>query len=364
MSYQPHRPSELSQRRWLPSLRDLSDEQRRIINDSFEGYSFVYGPAGAGKTAIIAYRAQNLHKQGKQFVIFVYTKELVNFLQAAAAELGLPSNCIKSFYSWVWGLYAKHLGTPPQYSSEDKFDRWVDELIAYFSANPGRTPRYEYVLVDEAQDFAPNVARLIHMISKNIFVLGDGAQSLYRDVADVQKLMDIWSPVERRAYLSRNYRNPKSVAKVAAHFVTDPAVPPDVFLQMVQGHRSELKPIWYQVDSAEKQTEQLVSIINQARGQERIGILVPEREQFRVIAAQLRSRGVECHVVKNELGTTDYNTTLPMLMTIYSSKGLEFDWVIIPDLNRAVWNKACDRAEKRRLLRSGGEPLGGFCIRF
>lgn len=339
-------PAELSQRRWLPSTRDLSPEQLHIINDSFDGYSFVYGPAGAGKTALIAWRAWNLQKRGKQFMIFVYTNELFNFIQAATSELGVPDDRIQSFYSWVWRQYKDIFGSPP----ERQFDKWVDELITFFEAHPERTPRYEYVLIDEAQDFKPNVARLIHMTSKNIFVLGDGAQSLYTDVAGVQQLMDIWSPVDRRAYLTKNFRNPKTVARVAAHFLTDAALTPDTFLQMVPGHRSEMKPVWYQVESADKQTEIIASLIGQARGQQRIGILFAEREQVLTVARQLRSRGIACQVAENKRGTEYFNTTLPILMTINSAKGLEFDWVILPDLNRTVWDKAADRASKRRLF--------------
>ena len=127
--------SSASQMRWLPSLRDLSTEQAALINASFEGSSLVYGPAGAGKTVLIAYRAKSLLDKGKQFMIFVYTNELYNFIQAAASDLGIPAQRINSFYAWAWREYSRLIGDPPQ----REFDVWVDALIGALWDFPWKT---------------------------------------------------------------------------------------------------------------------------------------------------------------------------------------------------------------------------------
>lgn len=336
-----------SQRRWLPTLRDLAAEQRDIINRPLGDRTLVYGPAGSGKTMISVYLAHALKQQNKRFLLVVYTNELHNFLHAAAHDLQLPLGSVMTFHSWVWHQYHKHIGTPPK----EQFNQWAIDLLQFFECNPGLCPRYDAVLVDEAQDFTPDVSRLLQLITAKIMVVGDSAQSLYSNITDMQHLAEQWA-VKQQFQLTKNYRNPRSVAAVAAHFLTDPGLTRDQFLAMVSGRPSEMKPVWRGVLTAEEQSDYIAEVISSARGQERIGILFANKYSLQEEEARLRVRKIPLHVADKQKQTGDnvYNSTAPVLITAHSAKGLEFDWVILPDLNRATWDRHGLGLDKRRLF--------------
>ena len=307
-----------NQLRWLPSFRSLSDEQRTVINDVFEGSSFVYGPAGSGKTAIALYRAKSLIDQGKSIRIFVFTKVLSNFILAAAVDLGIPSQSIQSYYSWVWQQHNNLIGKPPNEGGDEKFSRWTDALISHFRTNPRSQPHYDYVIVDEAQDFPANVAQLIHILSSNIFIAGDSSQSLYTDLRSVSELEQRWAPLDRRYTMIRNYRNPRTVAQVAALFLDASLLSPEQFLQSVMGRPTEMKPIWYQVSSVGERTDRIVGIMQQARGGVSIGVLFRHREDLKKEADRLRRRGIQFQIA---LRGRDYhysfqNVSVPTLPSV------------------------------------------------
>jgi superfamily I DNA/RNA helicase len=288
-----------------------------------------------------------LKQQNKRFLLFVYTNELYNFLQAAAHDLKLNPDSVVTLYSWVWRQYRDNIGTPPK----DQYDQWAEALCEFFTRNPRMCPRYDVVLVDEAQDFSPAVSRLVRLLSKEIAVVGDGAQSLYESGGDQQHLAERWSAKQQHV-LAKNYRNPRSVAAVAACFLTDPGVTKDAFLAMVPGRQSEMKPVWRSVCTSEEQSDYIADVIRSTRGQERIGILFANRYSLQEEAERLRARNITFHIAEKvrQVGDNVYNSATPVLITVHSAKGLEFDWVILPDLNRGTWDRHGTGVEKRRLF--------------
>ena len=343
-----------NQLQWLPAFRDLSDEQTRAITESLEGCSLIYGPAGSGKTAVTVYRAKTLLDQGKSFQVFLFTQVLLRFISTAAKALDFPTGRVESFYKWVWQTHKELIGTPPGNGGEEKFSASVDALIQYFQAHPENKPKYEYILIDEGQDFKLNVSQLLHMLSDNIFVAGDTSQSLYVDITDWHQLSEWWK-AEQSSILIKNYRNPKTVANIAAVFLNASPIEQVQFLESVQDRPSEAKPVWYQVDSAEEQTQKIKALVDQARGATRIGILFKEWEQLEREKSRLEAQGVALQVAYSNThqrrASYDFeNTSAPILTTIHSAKGLEFDWVILPDLTTEVWDKTTNDSQQRRLF--------------
>ncbi|MBC8253278.1 MAG: ATP-binding domain-containing protein [Ardenticatenia bacterium] len=341
-----------NQLRWLPSFRNLSEEQQAVINDSFEGSSLIYGPAGSGKTAIALYRAKSLVDQGKSIKVFVFTKVLLQFILAAANDLGIPSHSVQSFYSWVWRQHSNLIGYPNDEGGDDRFSRWTDALIRHFQAYPASKPRYDYIIVDEGQDFRENVAQIIRMLSPNIFIAGDTSQSLYTDLRDMGQLAQHWAPLDRPHTLVRNYRNPKTVAKVAALFLEASPLGADQFLQTVVGRPSEMKPVWYAVGSPNERVDRIAEILSQARGSLATGILFRHREHLSQTAEMLSRRGVRFQVALsgNEYHYSFRDVSIPTLTTIHSAKGIEFDLVVLPDLDADVWDADQDQPNQRRLF--------------
>ena len=330
--------------RWLPAFRDMDYEQQAVVTDSLKsGGLLVYGPAGSGKTAIALYSGKTLSDLGKSFKVFVYTNVLMNFIKAGTSDLKLPPDCVTTLYRWARQQHELQIGYPPD-GGEEKYSLWVDNLIRYWSRNPSRTTRYDYVLVDEAQDFKDNVARLLHMISPNVLVVADPSQSLYVDTKDRTTLIQRWNPLSDHREIPSNYRNPRSVAKVAALFLDPGTGTPEEFLRRVKGRAHEGKPIWYQVANADEQADRIRDLTEEARGSVRIGILYRHQRDLEQDQIRLQRRGIR---TQTKMTGIDFNNAAPVLTTVHSAKGLEFDWVILPSLNEYSWDgNANDRKER------------------
>lgn len=340
----------MSDIRWLPTLRDLDEKQREVIYSSLnKGHHLLYGPAGCGKTSITLYCAKTLQDTQKSYLIITFTHVLKHFIRVAADDLGIPLSLVWTFYSWVRWQHYHLIGMPPS-GEIDPYSQWVDNLIRYFTENPDDIPRYDYVLVDEAQDFKPNVARLLHMLTDNVFVAGDTSQSLYGDFHNIQELVDRWRPLHKEFELVNNYRNTKTVARVASLFLDGSSLTAEEFLQRVKGRDYEMKPVWYQVSSYEEQTQKVIELIQQARGSERIGILYRKRELLYAEASRMQKQKVSFQIAISNQGFYNLHSPLPTLTTVHSAKGLEFDWVILPYLNQEIWDGHVQESQERRLF--------------
>lgn len=343
---------ETNQLRWLPSLRALSDEQRRVIEDPLTDDSLIYGPAGSGKTGVTLYRAKTLSDSGKKVRIFVYTHALKQFIHAAAQDLGLDLDRIGTFYVWARQMYQTYVGDPSSVDSKNPYSLWVDGLIDFFTRHPERIEKIDYVLVDEAQDFKPNVARLLRMVARNLFVAGDTAQAIHESFANVGEFATAWRPFKRENRLVRNYRNPKKVARLAAVFLNSSHIDRETFVESVQGQSNEYQPVWHEAASNEAQIEKIVQLIKQSRGSDSIGVLFRHNEQRKAVAAALIARGINPRVVEgaNSRGIRFEDLAVPTLISITSAKGLEFDWVILPFLTADAWPESADDPKERRMF--------------
>lgn len=340
----------LDQLRWLPAFRDMDYEQQAVVTDSLKsGGLLVYGPAGSGKTAITLYSGKTLSDLGKSFKVFVFTNVLMNFIKAGASGLRLPPDCVTTFYRWVRQQHELQIGYPPD-EGEDKFSLWVDNLIRHWGRNPSQTPRYDYVLVDEAQDFKDNVARLLHMISPNVLVVADPSQSLYVDTKDRATLIQRWNPLSGYGEIPNNYRNPRSVARVASLFLDPTTSTPADFMGRVKGRAHEGKPIWYQVTNADEQTDRICGLIEKARGSVRIGILYRHQRDLEQEQIRLQRRDARVQVALSKTSGYDFNNPAPVLTTVHSAKGLEFDCVILPSLNEYSWDGDANDRKERNLF--------------
>lgn len=338
----------IGQFRWLPSLRELDEEQLSVIHGSLnKGGCLIYGPAGCGKTSISLYCAKTLEDTKKSYIVFLYTDVLKKFILAALDDLDIPHYRVHRFYQWVHNLYMKNIGFPPNPiddSGNTNFSIWIDKLLEHFSKYKNKIPHYDYIIIDEAQDFPKNVSELLHLMSENLIVAGDSAQSIYENNPSFEIFSENWQPINTKYQLAHNYRNPKTIAKIAALFLDSDS---EQFLNSVKGREYEMKPILYLVDDENEYAERIIQVIQNSHGAERIGVLCFKKEQILSLGSIFEKKGID-HQIALRNSDCNFKEPLPTLTTIHSSKGLEFDTVILPYLDKSTWDTEFSRVEEKR----------------
>ena len=164
---------------------ELDEHQRRIATTRTEtGYRRVKGPAGSGKSLVLAARAAELARDGKRVLVCTYNITLMNYLRDLvarhardlAARQGTRPKVIRqqieffNFHYWC-RLVCIHTGHEKRYKQlwatyEDEevlkyhlaelvqriYDPSIEEEDEYVVLSDA-PPRYDAILVDEGQDY-------------------------------------------------------------------------------------------------------------------------------------------------------------------------------------------------------------------
>lgn len=159
-------------------------EQRKAAITLINGPQRIRGLAGSGKTVILAMKVAAIHLQepNKRILFTFYTKSLYNLIRAFISKFyrhfsGNEPNWqnIDVLHAWggykVDGVYFNaavenhvhpySLEQAKQHDEQDPFKFVCSELIK----NPINS-KYDYILIDEAQDLPDEFFRICYMLSK------------------------------------------------------------------------------------------------------------------------------------------------------------------------------------------------------
>ena len=241
----------------------------------------------------------------------------------------------------------------------------------------GRIPgqRYHAILVDEAQDFAASWFAVVQGMLKEspnmLFIASDAAQKLYRRSLSWRALgIDVTGG--RSRVLNRSYRNTYEILRVAYELVRDDAdlraelqsQGDDIIAPEMDAARMRRGPVplILQLADPKREMEHVVNHIHELReagfGWEEIAVLHKDNQSLRTIQGFLSSQGVPTQLVRGS--NIDLVSPDVKLLTLHSSKGLEFTAVFVPGVDRLQPRPgltgeelAQEIAEERRLLYVG-----------
>ncbi len=165
-----------------------------------------------------------LSEQFRPQVFAYYISQAKNRL-IAPADLSLDNSFFQETLQKVYEWYQEEL----QHSNALDFDDLLGLVCELFSQNPKILKKYQdrfqYVLVDEYQDtnHAQYVMlKLLVQEHRNIFVVGDDAQSIYGfRGANMQNILDFKKdyPEARIISLEQNYRSTQNILDAAAKVI-------------------------------------------------------------------------------------------------------------------------------------------------
>jgi len=222
----PDEPDEAGVDQLLPDIVKVMDMQQELLARSLgEGHRVIHGVAGSGKTLILGYRCLYLAKLlHKPILVLCFNITLAARLREMMAERGVSDKVnVYHFHDWCGEqLRTYHVDRPT--SGGQYFDRLVESVIT--AVEKGEIPAAQYgaVMIDEGHDFEPDWLKLVVSMvdpdTNSLLLLYDDAQSIYSKKSQLDfSLSSVGVQARgRTTVLKLNYRNTDEILGFAYRF--------------------------------------------------------------------------------------------------------------------------------------------------
>ena len=339
----------------MPAYEELSKEQDEVcILAPLNQPILVTGPPGTGKTVIAFYRAETIAKAGGALRVLMYNKVLNRFTSDASSNPDVNKNILtwdSWFSKWWFATFGERVPTVTSWVYD-----WDEMLRKIAEAAPAKRYRvpWGHVVIDEGQDFPAKFYLLAKILQAGcadlaeapvmISVFADENQRLFLNksstISEIKGGLCV--PRERCYKLTRNWRNTREIANFASHFYCGLATgKPDV----PEDRRGEL-PTIHRTDDLNGAMEQIVRYA-QLNDDIDIAVFTPSKSSQTSVFNKLTHRlqghkhlRVQQYTSEKESLWSDPSKLvfgqggLITVLCKQSCKGLEFDAVFIPELER------------------------------
>lgn len=219
--------------------------------------------------------------------------------------------------------------------------------------------KYDYVFIDEAQDLQQIQLYILRQIAREgIVVAADIGQKIYK-TSFTWKDIGLNVRGGRTKVLKDNYRSTKQIMQLASEVQKkDSIVHNDEFVPVSLPNKEGTKPTLVECNSSSEEMEFLLKIINEITSNSKgksVGVLTFTIKDMYKIGNILKKNSIDYSYLKSNTG--DAYSEGVKVSTIHSSKGLQFDVVIIPFLYKYELDNCIDEDEywdyQRRVLYVG-----------
>ncbi|MEH1852542.1 MAG: 3'-5' exonuclease [Nostoc sp.] len=312
---------------------------------------------------ILAYRCQHLSQvSNKPILVLCFNVSLAAKLRQVVQEDPHKISRIKvrHFHGWCMDLLKKY-DIPRPDSREYQGDAYVEELvqrvITALDAKLIPAGTYGAVMLDEGHDFKPEwlklIAQMVNPETNSLLILYDDAQNLYGEKRDKKfSFKSVGIQAQGRTTIFKlNYRNTAQVLGVAYEFAKEVMTPTTgdddqvVLVEPASAGRQGAVPDLIKLPSFQHEVDYLAQRVQQLHERD-----IPWNE----IAIIYRSNfmGDACGGLRLRIYNDFQQAHIPVewvnassdsrnyhpaeqsikLMTMHSSKGLEFPVVLIPGI--------------------------------
>ena len=366
----PEEPGDGSEDTLLPDIVKVMDTQQELLARSLgEGHRVIHGVAGSGKTLILGYRCLYLAKLlHKPILVLCYNITLAARLRELIEERGISDKVnVYHFHDWCGEqLRTYHVDRPA--FGEGYVDRLVDSVIT--AVGKGTIPKAQYgaVMIDEGHDFEPDwlklVVGMVDPETSSLLLLYDDAQSIYSRKSQLDfSLSSVGVQARgRTTVLKLNYRNTDEIISFAYRFARQylsdrdkdedhvPLVVPD------SAGRHGPQPAVRTFDSYEQEARYIAFVFSRLHEEQGISwsdMCVTYRSNWmgetlnEVFSAEhIPTQWLRSSNTKKQFKLSRDNVKL---MTMHSSKGLEFPVVAVSGVGYMPGDGA-DKVNEAKLL--------------
>lgn len=245
-------------------LRMITEQQEKWIFDLSRPQSYLLDVAGSGKTNVLVSRAIHLidraHKQRQtppEILLTTYNPNLqVNIEHILSGKISpdtryeryrtlyvenveaLMQHVAAAAYGYASVADYHALNDPRSGESYGKTLR--DDVRTALREEPDRFRKYDYIFIDEIQDFDDAQLDLIHRLARidNFFFVGDIGQKLYDRYHDLHRHGFVIEELDLPSSY-KMYRTPRYIGELAFRFVMADSVIHDEFKQ--RGYRENTR---------------------------------------------------------------------------------------------------------------------------
>jgi hypothetical protein len=341
-------------------LATLDEAQARLALRLGQGHQILKGPPGSGKTLVLVHRCCQLRRfqpKIKRILLVCFNIALVSYLKRLIQEKAIGTGEGGVRVCHFFELCSQVLGESIRFENEnsDYYDLVVQETLDRVEAGKSRVEPFDAILVDEGQDFDDPMLRVVLALLKpgGDFVLSlDSYQDLYMRGRS-WKSVGIQAGV-RPHTLKRVYRNTKAIFDFTQRFIgEEPRVNAQLALLPEAGAFDGTAPEVLRFrDAGElesfllddlkgcvqrgecKRSETGIIYDDKVYGSDRFSYdnrALPMRLLRSLEASGIPSTWVSQDVRSKEM--YDVTTDRVSLISIHSSKGLDFDLVYLVGLD-------------------------------
>jgi hypothetical protein len=338
----------------------LDEAQARLALRLGPGHQIIKGPPGSGKTLVLVHRCCQLRRYQpkiKRILLVCFNIALVSYLKRLIQEKAIGTGDGGVHVCHFFELCSQVLGETVRFENEnsDYYDLVAQETLDRVKAEKNRVDPFDVILVDEGQDFDDLMLKVVLALLKpgGDFVLSlDSYQDLYMRRPS-------WKSVGIKAgghihYLKRVYRNTKAIFDFTQRFIgQEPRANTQLALLSEAGafHGAAPEILKFQ-DTGKIENFVLKDLKDCVQGGEykrsETGIIYddkvygPDRFSYDNRALPMRllrsleALGIPSTWVSQDVRSKemyDVTTDRVSLISIHSSKGLDFDLVYLVGLD-------------------------------
>ncbi len=356
----------------LPDIIKILDiQQEQLARSMGEGHRVIHGVAGSGKTLILGYRCLHLSQATtKPILVLCFNVTLAARLRSFISSKGIEGQVqVYHFHDWCeQQLTTYHVDLIQ--SDKPTYERQVESVIQ--AVEKGQIPRAQYgaLLIDEGHDFEADwlrlVAQMIDPENDSLLLLYDDAQSIYKSRAGLGfSLSSVGIQAQGRTTILRlNYRNTREILHFsyafARHYLNPHSTDEDhiPLIEPEAAGNSGPTPEVRQFDQFRDEVAYTIKCLKQWHNNGvswgDIAVLSVNKWQGKELSKQLKQAGIPHLLTDSKQHKKDYDPAIDKVTvtTIHSSKGLEFQRVIIPGVGQ-MKDSDDRKLENARLLYVG-----------
>jgi len=309
----------------------------------------IKGCPGSGKTTVTIYRLIRLLNSKRRVILLIYNEMLRIAIKNTAISNGDDiSDAVKGLYKWFYAETGHYYARFENHSSPS-----ANELKSIMEQKDFKNRVYYELLVDEGQDLNQKFYKSFPHFFSRISVGADEAQKLYEHggseaiIQDILEEYDKFDENVKTFPLEYNYRNTYSTINFARQFVPNNAMANmSKMLNDTFSRNKGEKPDVRILKSRTNHELEIKRLIENLTGEGvNIAVLLSTGGEvdnyYNLIKEKFNN---ECSKYYNRMHNTDKrivagNLKNILITTFHSAKGMEFDYVILPEFNAAELGK-------------------------